>query len=260
MVAANPKTVLVLIHGAPLSIDWSAAHVPAILDAHYPGQHGGTAIARTLFGEVSPAGRLTTTFYDNSINTRRNISDMGLRDLGGITYQHYTGTPLWNFGFGLSYTTFSFTVHTNTEGSNDERSGSSIPSITTTAAAVADHHPRHYSSQGREPSPAGPYTVVVTNTGRVVSDCVVLGFLSSNHTDAPANKELFDFDRVRHLAPGASATVYLTIPAQVLRLVDKRGIETVRPGRYAIEIGVEGAAEGEPTQAELIVTGETAHL
>jgi beta-glucosidase len=92
--AANPNVVLVLIHGSmSLSLENERALAPAILDAHYPGQMGGDALASILFGDVSPAGRLTTTIYPDSMTTKRNISDMGLREKGGITYQHYTGAP-----------------------------------------------------------------------------------------------------------------------------------------------------------------------
>jgi len=108
--AANPKIVLVLIHGGPLGIDWEKANVPAIVDAFYPGSMGGDAIASILAGDVSPSGRLPNTIYPADFVNVRDIWDMNLRDKGGITYRYYTGTPLWEFGFGLSYTTFAYTI------------------------------------------------------------------------------------------------------------------------------------------------------
>lgn len=240
MAGANKNTVVVLIHGAPLTIEWTKAHVPAILDAHYPGELGGDAIFDALYGHHPPAGRLTTTYYPGSINTARNISDMGLRVKGGITYKYYTGdTPLWQFGHGLSYTTFTFEVL------GDRR-------LRTTTRAMADHHRAYYQSAGAQPSPAG-YRINVTNTGSLASDVVVLGFAGSSHPDAPPNKELFDFARV-HLAPGASTVVQLSIPAPVLSTVDAAGTERILPGHYPIEFGVHGCDDVQP--ASLHVFGE----
>jgi len=90
IVSKNPKTVLVLIHGGPLSLEWEKANVSAILDAHYPGEYGGTAIADVLFGNVSPAGRTSTLIYPSNITAARSISNMNLRDAGGLTYRYYT--------------------------------------------------------------------------------------------------------------------------------------------------------------------------
>ena len=100
--AANNNTVAVLIHGGPLSMAAGKAASRAILDATYPGQLGGTAIARTLFGDVSPAGRLTTTVYGDDYVARRRMNDTDLRSAGGVTYRYYEHTPLWPFGWGLS--------------------------------------------------------------------------------------------------------------------------------------------------------------
>jgi xylan 1,4-beta-xylosidase len=240
---ANPKTVVVLIHGAPLSIEWTQANVPSILDAHYPGEMGGDAIASALYGDISPAGRLTTLVYPKDIIKARNISDMCLRCKGGITYKYYTGKPLWEFGFGLSYTTFTFDV-------------SSARSVSTSVESLIEHDRMYYKSDEKPMSPAG-YDIKVTNTGNVESECSVLGFVSSDHPDAPVNKELFDFARVGPLKPGASVVVHLGVVASVLSVVDKSGAQTLLPGTYKVEFGVRGAAEGVPAQAELILTGSS---
>ena len=84
--AANNKTVLILIHGGPLSIEDQVPQVAAILDASYPGQLGGDAIFNTVFGMNPPAGRLTTTWYNKNFVDTRPITDMSLRGRGGITY------------------------------------------------------------------------------------------------------------------------------------------------------------------------------
>ncbi len=244
--AANPKTVVVLIHGAPLSIEWTKENVPSILDAHYPGELGGDAIASALYGDYSPAGRLTTLVYPKDIVSARNISDMCLRCKGGITYKYYTGKPLWEFGFGLSYTTFSFEV-------------SSPKKLIVSTDAIVEHDQFYYQSKGEMKSPAG-YNVKVTNTGNVNSECSVLGFVSSDHNDAPINKELFDFARVGPLKPGESTIVHLSLPATVLSIVDKDGVQSILPGKYNVEFGVHGSAESVPATAQLILNGNSKEI
>ena len=134
--------------------------------------------------------------------------DMGLRSNGGITYRYYTGTPLWEFGFGMSYTSFNYSWPSQT------------PQIQySTDFAVED---------------SIHYIVNVTNTGKMAGDEVVMGFVNSTDPDAPL-RELFAFERI-HLDPGESVEVFLTVPPQVLSLVDGHGVESVRPGLYGVHI------------------------
>ena len=232
--AANKNTVVVLVHALQLSMEWTEANVPAILDAHYPGELGGQAIFDAIFGIGRlPAGRLTTTTYPEDFVSTRNISDMGMRFGRGITYRYYQDTPIHEFGFGLAYTTFSFKVQT----ASTER--------TVGDAAV----------QG-----GGEYEVKVTNTGDRASDVVVLGFVASadrgqaGHGDA-AMKQLFDFARV-HLAPGEATTVLFSVPVEALLVTDPEGTRRVLPGAFNVSFGVEGSAEGTPSVAELRLTGD----
>ena len=242
--AVNPKTVVILIHGLQVSIDWTRTNVPAILDAHYPGEVGGEAIYNILFGKTSPAGRLTTTIYPAAFADTRPISDMNLRSEEGITYRYYTGTPLWEFGFGLSYTTFKF------EPINTTVSVSSRDMIT--------NYQKYFESRGVTDSPA-QYKVKVTNTGMTSSDCVVLGFITTSsttqtgHINSPL-KELFDYDRI-FLQSGESKIVILSVPPQVLSIINEQGDEQILPGSYNITFGVEGSAEETPATANLKVTG-----
>ena len=100
---ANPKTIVVLINGNPLSISWVQAHVPGILEAWYDGQAQGTAIAQALFGDYNPGGKLTSLW----VSSVSDLPDMGDYSIfNNRTYMYFTGTPLYPFGFGLSYTTF----------------------------------------------------------------------------------------------------------------------------------------------------------
>jgi beta-glucosidase len=104
-VAATGKpTVLVLLNGSAVSINWAAEHVPAIVEAWYPGQAGGAALADVLFGDYNPGGRLPITFY-RSADQLPAFDDYSMKNR---TYRFFTGQPLFPFGFGLSYTTFSY--------------------------------------------------------------------------------------------------------------------------------------------------------
>src|SRR5438067_12372754 len=97
-------TVLVLLNGSALAVNWAQQHVPAIVEAWYPGQAAGSAIADVLFGDYNPGGRLPVTFY-------KSVDDLPPFDdyrMAGRTYRFFKGTPLYSFGYGLSYTTFAY--------------------------------------------------------------------------------------------------------------------------------------------------------
>ena len=104
IVAVGKPTVLVLMSGSAVAIDWAQDHVPAILEAWYPGQAGGTAIADVLFGDANPAGRLPVTFYRSAAD----LPPFESYAMAGRTYRFFKGTPLYPFGHGLSYTTFTY--------------------------------------------------------------------------------------------------------------------------------------------------------
>jgi beta-glucosidase len=101
----NPRTVVVLVAGSSLAIGWINDHIPAIVDAWYPGEQGGTAVADVLFGDYNPAGRLPLTFY-NSMDDLPAFDNYDITN--GRTYQYFKGKPLYPFGYGLSYTNFVY--------------------------------------------------------------------------------------------------------------------------------------------------------
>ena len=101
----NKKIILVLINGSTISLPWANEHIPAILEAWYPGQSGGKAIAEVLFGDFNPGGKLPLTFY-NDINDLPPFDDYDIRN--GRTYMYFKDEPLYPFGYGLSYTNFTF--------------------------------------------------------------------------------------------------------------------------------------------------------
>jgi beta-glucosidase len=104
IVAVGKPTVLVLMSGSAVSTNWAAEHVPAILEAWYPGQAAGTAIADVLFGDANPGGRLPITFYKSATD----LPPFEDYRMAGRTYRFFGGTPLYPFGHGLSYTTFAY--------------------------------------------------------------------------------------------------------------------------------------------------------
>jgi len=104
IVAVGKPTVLVLLNGSALAVNWAEQHVPAIVEAWYGGQAAGSALADVLFGDYNPGGRLPVTFY-------KSVDDLPPFDdyrMAGRTYRFFKGTPLYSFGYGLSYTSFAY--------------------------------------------------------------------------------------------------------------------------------------------------------
>lgn len=101
----NPNTIVVLVAGSSLAINWIDEHIPAIVNAWYPGEAGGIAVAEVLFGDYNPGGRLPLTYY-RSLDELPAFDDYDIRK--GRTYQFFEKTPLYAFGHGLSYTTFAY--------------------------------------------------------------------------------------------------------------------------------------------------------
>ena len=101
----NPNTIVVLVAGSSLAVNWMDENIPAIVNAWYPGEQGGTAVAEVLFGDYNPGGRLPITYY-NSLDELPPFDDYDISK--GRTYQYFTGKPLYPFGYGLSYTSFEY--------------------------------------------------------------------------------------------------------------------------------------------------------
>ncbi len=104
-VAATGKPLaVVLMNGSALAVNWINEHANAVLEAWYPGEEGGAAVAETLSGKNNPAGRLPVTFY-TGVNQLPNFEDYSME---ARTYRYFKGKPLYPFGYGLSYTTFNY--------------------------------------------------------------------------------------------------------------------------------------------------------
>ena len=199
---ANPNIILVLINGNSLSINWMDENVPAIIEAWYPGQSGGTAIADVLFGDYNPAGRLPVTVYKSI----EQLADLGDYDITkGRTYWFLKDEPLYKFGHGLSYTTFEY------EKLNLPRK----------------------VKNGKD----FEVSVKVTNTGDRDGDEVVQLYVTDLEASVKMPKrKLQGFERI-HLEKGQTKTVTFTLSPVSLAFVNNDGKWMVEPGDFLVSVG-----------------------
>lgn len=206
--ALGKPTVIVLLNGGQVALDADViAAAPAILEAWFPGPYGGTAIASVLFGAYNPGGKMPLTVYPASYVDDIKMSDMSMTEGVGRSYKYYKGTPLWPFGFGLSYTTFQYDV-----------GGPAALHVDLGAGADLD------------------YTVTVTNTGAVAGDAVVMAYFVPDPSLAAPKpfKQLYAYKRVA-LAAGASArVVFRTQPSACCALTTEPGHKYLRPGAHRL--------------------------
>lgn len=203
-VAATGKPlVLVLENGRPLTIGWAKQHVLAILEAWYPGEFGGQAIADTLFGENNPGGHLTITF-PRSVG---QLPDYYNSDPSRVRkYVDDDGKPLFPFGFGLSYTTFRY-----------------------------DHLTIEASSAGD--TQLIKITVNVTNTGGREGDEVAQLYFREDVTSVETpSRSLAGFSRI-HLTPGETTTVVFTLPKKQFAVWNTEGKWAIEPGSITVWAG-----------------------
>jgi len=221
-VAATGKPlVVVLMNGSALGVNWEKAHANAILEAWYPGEEGGAAVAETLSGKNNPGGRLPVTFYKD-VHQLPNFEDYSMR---GRTYRYFAGEPLWPFGYGLSYTTFAY-------------SGLTLPSAPINAGDPLDA------------------SVTVTNTGKVAGDEVVQLYLRFPDVPGAPFRALRGFQRV-HLDPGASQKVAFHLESRDLSMVTNAGDIIVAPGKYTVSVGGGQPGTGAPSvSGDMEVNGQ----
>jgi len=199
--AVGKPVVLVLTSGSALAVNWADRHVAAILEAWYPGEAGGTAVAEGLAGDFSPAGRLPVTFY-KSLEQLPAFEDYSM---AGRTYRYFTGDPLYAFGYGLSYTQFEYRQ----------------PEVSRESISADD-----------------PVTVSaeVVNRGGIASDEVVQLYLWHQGLAGAPLRELHGFERI-HLAPGQSKRVAFTLRDRDLSVVDAEGKRLIATGQVRVWIG-----------------------
>ena len=211
---ANPKTIVVLQNGGAMSINWVNEKIPGIVEAWYGGEEAGNAIADVLFGDYNPAGRLPMTFYQSS-DDLPSISDYDIRKGRTYMYPKYTNVKgqvvetkvLYPFGYGLSYTQFSYS----------NLKISPLQSDANVSLTVK---------------------IDVKNTGSKLGDEVVQVYVTDiKSTVQRPEKQLAAFERVS-IAPNQTKTVELAIPAKDLAYWDvKKKAFVVEPGKFKVMVG-----------------------
>jgi beta-glucosidase len=202
-VAATGKpVVLVLLSGSALAVNWADAHVPAIVQAWYPGEEGGTALADVLFGDYNPAGRLPVTFY-KSVEQLPPFEDYKME---GRTYRYFKGDPLYPFGHGLSYTTFKY-------------------------------EKLKFSSNSVKAGKGVRVSVEVQNAGNRAGDEVVQLYVTDSEASVRVPvRSLAGVERM-HLKPGEKRLVNFTLEPRQLAVIKDDGRAVVEPGEFRVTVG-----------------------
>jgi beta-glucosidase len=217
--ATGKPLVVVLTNGSALAVNWAGEHANAMLDAFYPGEEGGAAVAQTLTGRNNPAGRLPVTFYKD-VSQLPPFADYGMK---GRTYRYFTGTPLYPFGYGLSYTKFAY-------------SALSVPASIVQSGPICDLH----NPCAKKPAPRAPVTVpvdvTVTNIGSCAGDEVAELYLRFPKTPGAPLTALRGFQRV-HLGPGASQKLHFELSLRDISMVSDAGDVTVPAGQFTVSVG-----------------------
>jgi len=214
LATAGKPLVVVLTNGSAMAVKWANEHANAILDAWYPGEEGGTAVAQTLSGKNDPAGRLPVTFYE-SVDQLPPFEDYSIK---GRTYRYFTGTPLYPFGYGLSYTKFAY---------KDIK----VPEVAVHAGDTVT------------------VEATVTNKGDRAGDEVAQLYLSFPAVAGAPIRALRGFRRL-HLEAGESQRVRIELKPRDMSMVTEAGEPIVAEGAYAVSVG-----GGQPGTGAAIVTG-----
>jgi beta-glucosidase len=200
--ATGTPVVLVLLNGGALAVNWADEHIPAILEAWYPGQAGGRAIAEALFGDTNPGGKLPITFYRSA----EQLPPFEDYRMAGRTYRYFDGDVLYPFGFGLSYTQFSYQ---NFSISPDRLYAPGVLQV----------------------------SCEVQNTGRVAGDEVVQVYLRQQKASMPVPRHsLVGFRRV-HLEPDSVVRLAFEVHPRQYAIVTEEGQWAVDPGTLTIFVG-----------------------
>ncbi|HEX4998060.1 MAG TPA: glycoside hydrolase family 3 C-terminal domain-containing protein [Terriglobia bacterium] len=225
VVALGKPVVLVLFNGSPLAINWAQEHVPAIIEAWYPGQAGGAAIADVLFGDYNPAGRLPVTVYKSA----DQLPPFDDYRMAGRTYRFFKDEPLYPFGYGLSYTTFAYR-------------NLKVPSEVKIGAEAK-------------------ISVEVENTGMMAGEEVAQLYIKGAGGSLDPVHSLAAFERIA-LKPGERKTVQLTVrPEQMVRFGkdNKRAIEAGSL-EFSVGGGQPGKSKGTNLEGTIRLTGASKML
>jgi beta-glucosidase len=215
--------VYVNFSGSAIALNWEAENLPAIIQAFYPGETTGEALTRMLFGQFNPSGRLPVTFY-KSVNDLPDFKDYKME---GRTYRYFKGDPLWGFGYGLSYTTFSY-------------ANLKVPSTVTAGKEVN-------------------VSVEVTNSGKTDGEEVVEVYLANKAATTPVPiLALSGFKRV-FLKAGETKKVELVLKSDRFAAIDNDYNRVIEPGKYIIYAGGQqpgkNVPKGQQVSTEIEITG-----
>ena len=215
--ATGKPVVLVLLNGSALAVNWANDKVPAIVDAWYPGEEGGTALADVLFGDFNPGGRLPVTFY-KSVDQLPPFTDYNMQ---GRTYRYFKGDPLYPFGFGLSYTKFKYD---NLKlSANQIKAGAGLT-----------------------------ITAEVQNAGSQAGDEVVQLYVTDVAASVPVPiRSLAGVKRV-FLKPGEKQRISFALTPEQMSIIDDSGKRVVEPGEFLVSIG--GKQPGFKGRADALTT------
>ena len=208
--ATGKPVIFIMMTGSAIAIPWEAENIPAIINAWYGGQAGGTAVADVLFGDYNPSGRLPVTFYKSDAD----LPSFDDYSMANRTYRYFKGDALYPFGFGLSYTRFKY--------SNLRLSRSTV--------------------KKNEPVQA---EVTITNTGKYKGDEVVQVYIAHEGVDDGPQSALKSFKRIT-LEPGSSKKVSFIISPGLLTSVDAKGKTVFNPGK--VKIILSGCSPGKRSE------------
>ena len=199
--STGKPVVFVNMSGSAIGMEWEAENVDAILQAWYGGQSAGTAIADVLFGDYNPSGRLPVTFYRNDLD----LPDFSDYNMTNRTYRYFKGKPLYEFGYGLSYTTFAYRNLRIPEKAKSDQT------IT--------------------------LSVEVQNTGKTTGEEVVQLYVSGigNQNGEPL-RSLKGFQRVK-INPGEKKDIFFDVKVRDLGGFNFQGEKIIKSGQYLISIG-----------------------
>lgn len=193
--------VFVMMTGSAIALPWEEQHIPAIVNAWYGGQSAGTALADVLFGDYNPSGRLPVTFYKSD----SDLKDFNDYSMENRTYRYFKGSPLYGFGYGLSYSTYLY-------------DGLKMPLSIARGKAV-------------------PVSVRVTNKGKMGGEEVVQLYVSGQAKNSPAPvRSLKGFQRI-YLKGGESKTVQFNLTPEDLSIMDDNGQPKQFSGPVLISVG-----------------------
>jgi beta-glucosidase len=194
-------TILVLLNGSAIAVNWENENLDAIISAGYPGQEGGNAVADVLFGDYNPAGRLPVTYYKSV----EQLPAFDNYDMEGRTYRYFRGEPLYPFGYGLSYTTFKY---------EDLKLAKKVK--------IGE-----------------PVTVKVkvTNTGKMAGEEVVQLYVNDEEASTPRPKvQLEGFKRI-HLNAGESKQVEFVLTPRQFSIIAENEKRVIENGWFTISVG-----------------------